>query len=251
MTVGKKLSLNFGGGMNTFYSDWNGAYSGSVGGSMTITAGAQTDLIVLDNLTVGKSATVNLGDSDSDNQALWIGTEELGGVSVLGSLKITGGSKKDDIELHRLYVGKSLTVQSGDGADVIEVNDSIVVGASLFDLGGGNDQLLLETVTSDQAGNLAAPASFGGLFKVKGGDGTDSVTLSADFDPTTYINFGSKLILQGARQRHLEHVGGQQLRRDRQRFRPGIVDRTGAAVTRRPGARPLNNVDGARTGTIA
>ncbi len=197
MTVGKNLSLAFGSGKNTFYSEWNGAYSGSVGGSMTITAGAQADLIVLDNLTVGKSATINLGDSDTDDQSLWVGTEELGGISILGSLKITGGSKKDDIELHRLYVGKSLTVQAGDGADVVQVNDSTVMGASLFDLGGGNDLLLMETVTSDQAGNLSAPAAFGGLLTVKGGDGADTITLSADFNPATYINFGSKLVLQG------------------------------------------------------
>ena len=178
MTVGKNLSVALGDGKNFFTSNWDTSLSGFVGGSLSYAGGAQTDDVILDNLTVSKSATIKLGDSDTADQRLSVGTEGSLGVSVLGSVSITGGSKKDEFDLHRMYVGKSLTVNSGGGDDVVQVNDSVIASASQFNLGGGADQLLIETVTSDFAGDLSAPTQFGGVVTVNGGDGNDVVTLS-------------------------------------------------------------------------
>jgi hypothetical protein len=116
---------------------------------------------------------------------------------VLGNVKVTGGSGSDIIVLRRMYVGNALSVLAGGGVDIVGLDDMDVAGATTIDLGAGVDTLRIETVSGDSGGNLDRPTTYGGTVTVKGGDGNDLVNLSDDSDASTFIHFGSRVILIG------------------------------------------------------
>ena len=126
-----------------------------------------------------------------------VGTKAPNGVSVFGSMKVTGGTSTDNVVLHRLYVGNALTVSTGAGVDMIGMDDVSVAATTLIDLGSGSDNLFLEMAAADSAGNLGSASTFGGTFTLKAGEGNDSVSLSNDLSLTTLAQFGGRVVLMG------------------------------------------------------
>jgi hypothetical protein len=192
--VGGHLTYRPGGGENFLTASDSGAHT--VGGNLTVRGGAGRDVVTLDRLTVGRDATLALGDG-AGTQAVTVGHNDAGGVRVFGSLKVTGGSAAEHISLRRLYVGNALTVATGAGNDTVELNDVDVAGPTTVSLGTGDDGLGVELTAADATGALAADTTFGGKFTVRGGAGTDVVNLSNDSDSTTFARFGAKVALSG------------------------------------------------------
>jgi hypothetical protein len=197
MLVGGSVIAALGEGTNSFDSNLLGAGVNSIGGGFTYTGGASGDGVSLDGTSIGRNVTVTLGESGGASQALNVGTKAPSGVTVFGSLKVTGGSRTDNVVLHRLYVGNALTVSTGAGVDTVGMDDVGVAGISLIDLGVGNDSLFLEMASADSAGNLGSPSTFGGVFTLKAGDGNDTVSLSNDASATTFAHFGDRVVLVG------------------------------------------------------
>jgi large repetitive protein len=119
-------------------------------------------------------------------------------VTVFGAVRVTAGAGDDEITLHRLYAGSSLTVTAGAGDDVVGIDDADVAGTTRIDLGAGDDDLRIEMATIDGGGSLTAPTTFGGTVAVVAGFGDDSVELSSDSPMNgTFIHFGARIALFG------------------------------------------------------
>jgi hypothetical protein len=103
----------------------------------------------------------------------------------------------NQITLHRLYVGKNLQITTGDQYDFVSINDTDIAGATSISLGGDNDRVEIEMLTSDFAGNLPGDSTFGGKFTLRAGSGHDLAYFSNDGDPNTIIRFGRKVSLFG------------------------------------------------------
>jgi hypothetical protein len=191
------VTLNLGAGDNSFDSNQQGIGTNSIAGKFTYTGGPNGDLVNLDAITIGKSMSVALGESNGSNQGLFAGLKSPAGVTVFGSAKVTSGSGNDGILFRRTYVGGTLTVKTGDGIDTVAIDDSNVAGAALIDLGAGDDLLQSEMLTGDGSGSLSNATTFGGTLTIKGGDGSDMVNLSDDGDATTFNQFGGRVMLIG------------------------------------------------------
>lgn len=191
------VSLNLGAGDNTFDSNQQGIGTNSIAGKFTYAGGPNGDLVNLDALTIGKTMTVALGESNGSSQGLFAGLKSPDGVTVFGSAKVTSGSGNDGVLFRRTYIGGTLTVKTGAGNDTVALDDTNVAGATLIDLGAGDDLLQSELLAGDGSGSLSNATTFGGTFTVKGGDGGDTVNLSSDGDATTLNQFGGRVILVG------------------------------------------------------
>jgi len=197
LLVGGSVVAALGEGTNSFDSNLLGSGVNSIGGGFTYTGGASGDGVSLDGISIGRNVTVTLGESGGASQALNVGTKSPGGVTIFGSLKVTGGAGADNVVLHRLYVGNALTLSTGAGVDMVGLDDVGVAGLSLIDLGTGNDSLFLEMASADTAGILGSPSTFGGAFTLKAGDGNDTVSLSNDASAATFAHFGDHVVLVG------------------------------------------------------
>jgi hypothetical protein len=195
--AGLNVTANLGEGTNSFTSNQLGVSTSAIAGGFNYTGGAGGDTVSLDGTTIGKNIAIALGASSGDPQAVNVGTHGPGGVQVLGSVKVNGGSGADVIVLRRMYVGNMLNVTTGGGVDIVGLDDMDVAGATTIDLGAGADTLLIESISGDAGGNLDRSTTFGGTFTVKGGDGNDTVNLSDDQSAGTFIHFGSRVVLMG------------------------------------------------------
>src|SRR5262245_48780328 len=178
LVEGGNFTAGLGGGHNSFQMQTPG--TSLVGGTFTYTGGAGLDEVSVDGTTVGRGLTVNLGGTDSVGQFFRAGAGGASAVTVFGPAKVTAGSGDDEITLHRLYAGSSLTVAAGWGEDVVGIDASDVAGTTRIDLGSGDDGLRIEMATLDGGGALNAPTTFGGTVAVLAGAGDDTVQLSSD-----------------------------------------------------------------------
>lgn len=198
LVEGGNFTASLGGGHNSFEMQTPGTSTNLVGGTFTYAGGAGLDQVSVDGTTVGRGLTVNLGGTDSVGQFFRAGAGGAGSVTVFGPAKVTAGSGDDEITLHRLYAGSSLTVAAGAGDDVVGIDDSDVAGTTRIDLGSGDDGLRIEMATIDGGGALNAPTTFGGTVAVLAGAGDDTVQLSSDSPMNgTFIHFGARIALTG------------------------------------------------------
>ena len=209
LSVGGNFAVLLGGGDNNFDLNNDGAGLCTIGGNVKYVGGAGTDDVDFQDATVGKNVLIALGQS-SDNYVTF-GGRNNGIVQVHGSLTITGGAMKDDMTFNRLFVGNALTIGTGAGDDTIWMDDLDVAGPTSVDLGGGMDQLFIETEDNDWHGDpLSAVTNFGGRFTIRAGAGDDTVNFSDDMDGTTFIRFGDKVSLfSGAGNDTLLNVGNE------------------------------------------
>jgi hypothetical protein len=182
LQVGGATTVNLGVGPNSFAATGSGS---TVGTNFTFTALAGTDAVTLDNLSVGRNLSVNLGDGQ--NQSF---TGGPGGLNVYGSMSVNATGGADTVSIRKGYIGWNFAVSVGAGADTVSLDDLAVAGASTIDLGGGNDVLNIETTAA-----ATAVTSFGSTVTIKAGDGDDTVNLSDDSDATTFVQFGGKVHL--------------------------------------------------------
>ncbi|HVK10346.1 MAG TPA: hypothetical protein VM597_16385 [Gemmataceae bacterium] len=182
LQVGGGVAANLGTGPNGFAATGAGS---TVGTTLTYAGQIGTDAVTLDNLSVGRNVSVNLGDGA--NQSF---TGGPGGLNVYGSLSVKAGSGADAVTIRKGYVGWNLSVNGGAGNDAVTLDDLAVAGLTTFDLGAGNDTLAVETTAA-----ATGVTSFGSTVTVKAGDGDDTVNLSDDSDATTLVRFGGKLHL--------------------------------------------------------
>ncbi|HKB02361.1 MAG TPA: hypothetical protein VKD90_09080 [Gemmataceae bacterium] len=198
LIVGGNFTAGLSAGDNVLDVDTPGTSINEVGGGFTYTGGGGRDEVALDGTTIGKALTVNLGETTTGGQFFRAGAGGAGAVTAFGAVKVTAGAGDDEITLHRLYAGTSLTVMSGAGDDQVGINDSDLAGPTRIDLGAGDDRLRIEMVAIDLGGALTAPTTFGGTLTVLGGAGDDTVDLSNDLPmAATFIHFGSRISLTG------------------------------------------------------
>jgi hypothetical protein len=197
ISTGTNLTVSLGNGSNTFDSDVGGLATNSVGGNFTYTGGTNGDVVNLDAITIARNLTVTLGENGGEGQVLFAGLKGPAGVTVFGNAKVTGGSGSEGILFRRTYVAGSLSVSTFGGTDTVTFDDTNVVGPTLIDLGAGNDLLQMELLTSDAAGQLSKPTTFGGTTTIQGSDGNDTVDLSSDTNATTLVHFGGKVSING------------------------------------------------------
>ena len=128
----------------------------------------------LDATTVGRNVTVSLGESFGSGVAAFsTGLHGSGDVTVYGNLKVTTGPTSDSVvQLARLYVGGGLTALGGAGRNQVSLDDVDVAGATLIDLGAGDDSLWVEQVTGNSGGPLGDASTFGGTFTFGAASGT-------------------------------------------------------------------------------
>lgn len=198
VTIGGDFSCSTNDGSN--YLDMNSFSTGTntIGGKFTYTGGKNVDQVYMDGTTIGKSAAIDLKDASANGQFLVVGNYMASGVRVFGHFGVKSGIGADKVDLARLDIGGSLTVDTGAGADIIYLNDVFVSYLTRINLGAGDDQLLIETALLDANNNsLGGFSRFGGAVTVLGGIGDDLLNISNDSDATTFVAFGSKLTIDG------------------------------------------------------
>jgi hypothetical protein len=152
MIVAGGFAAQLGGGQNYLNFSQFGGAANSIAGSLSYVGGPGRDQIYVDGTSIGLSARFVLGESSDNDQLLRIGHGDSDGVQVHRSLKVTASSSDDDIGLRRLYVGRDLSLNTGDGQDQVRIDDVEVNGVTAIDLGGGNDTLEIEMVATDGLG---------------------------------------------------------------------------------------------------
>jgi hypothetical protein len=182
LQVGGATTVNLVTGPNGFAATGAGS---TVGTNFTYTAQTGTDAVTLDNLSVGRNLSVNLGDGL--NQSFTGGPS---GLNVYGSMSVTTTGGADAVSIRKGYIGWNFSVNVGAGNDTVTLDDLSVAGLSTIDLGAGNDALNVETTAA-----AAGVTSFGSTATIKAGDGDDTVNLSDDSDATTFVRFGGKVHL--------------------------------------------------------
>jgi hypothetical protein len=199
LAVTGTMTVSPGNGENSFTSNLFGGGTNTIGGNFNYLGGVNGDAVSLDATTVGRNVSVALNESFGSGLAAFsTGLHGNGAVTVYGSLKVTTGPTSDSaVQLARLYVGGGLTVLGGAGRNQTWLDDVNVAGATLIDLGAGDDSLGVEQVVGNSGGPLGEASTFGGTFTFRGGLGDDHLTLAADGTPGLQIQFGGRAILTG------------------------------------------------------
>ncbi len=109
-------------------------------GTISITTGAQNDVIGLGGVTVDKDLTINSGilTSSVDDDVV-----ALVSVSVGGNLTVTTGGSQDVVAATDVDVLGSVRVDTGDGFDKVLVSNSSFASVVNISLGKGDDLLLI------------------------------------------------------------------------------------------------------------
>lgn len=195
VTTGGDLSLSLLDGSNYLNTNANTNADHRIGGNFSYKGGIHYDYLYLDGATIGKGVTVDLGKSDV-TQGFEMGNYIP--VTVLGSVKIVGGNKRDTVSLHRTFIGGKLSILTAAGNDAVEIDDVLVSGFTFIGLGDDWDTLDIETQLTDASGDLDGRTLFGGRLHVKADSGSDTITLGADdADAFTAVTFGDLVRLEG------------------------------------------------------
>src|SRR5262245_61813573 len=136
--------------------DYDGIWDTEVKGNVTFNHGPGAARTDFDGYTVSAPVIIrgHLTLTGSGPLDLDVGTrEEKTGLWVGKNLTITGGSQADLITAHRLTVNGTTRINTGDGDDVITIDDSVFRGpdprvapvAVEILTGAGNDSVAIET----------------------------------------------------------------------------------------------------------
>jgi hypothetical protein len=182
----------------------------TINGSLQLTGGAGNDTVVDSDLAVNRDVTIDLAGAPNDplnSNLVSTAADPATGtpatpLRVNGNFSYTGGSGVDELILSGYQVGGSMTLNLGDGNDVVDLGTiggllqaptiggdlSITGGNGNIDLNGAffGDTEVAALVSGNFTVNLGngndamtvanAP---GGLFSWTSGNGNDNVTLGA------------------------------------------------------------------------
>lgn len=131
VNIAGALSVSLGEGHNIAHFD------GVTAKYLTLIGGNGIDEIDLDNLTLGREATINARDGANK-----IDIDTLSARSLL----ISTGLGNDDIELEDVTVRKSLNIHDNYGDDTIQLEDITARTAGIYS-GAGNDTITVRDAT--------------------------------------------------------------------------------------------------------
>jgi hypothetical protein len=168
----------------------------AIGGSFRFTGIGGGDSVSLNNVTVERNVNLNLGASGALPQQVDIGATQVGDVHINGSLTIRGDVAITSIV--RTHVGGTFGLYLADSADVVAIDDTDFRGAAVIDLGGGGDNLSVDTQNNDAflGVPLANRTRFQSTLTVYGRDGADFVFLGTLLGGTG-VNIGGPVRLFG------------------------------------------------------
>jgi len=182
VSVGRNLDVNVGKGDNSVL-----VYGSNVGQGLRITGGTGADKVTLGDDWVGGLVTLNLGDgaktvSIDDNPDY-----SSYGSTLLGGLTLTTGNGPDSIQIggaNPVTFGGAVTLTTGNETgitgDSIFIDDSTFLNSLTIQCGDGNDVIAFETrITTAQKTTQIA-----GLLKVLAGAGNDQLDMGVAGDST-------------------------------------------------------------------
>jgi hypothetical protein len=200
---GGNLSASLGshGGVLFFETKALTAPAVTINGSLQLTGGAGNDTVVDSNLVVNKDVTINLDGAPNDplnSNLVSTGADPATGapappLRVNGNFSYTGGSGVDELILSGYQVGGSMTLNLGDGNDVVDLGTvggllpSPTIGGNL-NITGGNGDIDLNGAFF---GDTGITASVGGNINVNLGNGNDTVTVVNAPGGTLFWNSGN------------------------------------------------------------
>ena len=206
------VAINNGAGAN--HTDLVGADTLSVGGPISVTGGANDDLVHLGinsgNVSFG-AVTVTAGAGNNGVIVAGVTLNVLGNLTVTGgagadtvqvlatndamitgAVNVTAGAGQNTVEMHAdsghtLTLGKTLTFTSTSAAantNSVYLRDIKALGATAVTTGAGND-----TISIDDA-------MFNGTFTLKTGDGKDTVNIEQQAILTGHTMFNKAVVIQ-------------------------------------------------------
>lgn len=215
VVVGTNVSAALGNG-----NDKADITNSAIGGNLTVLAGAGDDSFFLDDTQVSGnvSASMSDGDDKADMQgALISGNTTVGlgngpgvgnlfyldangtastGSNLAGSLTIAGGSGSDAVRMGKtnpVQIGGVVSINLGDKADIVAINDTKFLNKVNIDFGNGVDALLIEQL------NTAANATtlFAKKLTATMGSGNDTVALGIPADAERKVFFSVMPAING------------------------------------------------------
>ena len=182
----------------------------TINGSLQLTGGAGNDTVVDSDLAVNRDVTIDLAGAPNDplnsNLVSTAADVSTGApatpLRVNGNFSYTGGSGVDELILSGYQVGGSMTLNLGDGNDVVDLGTvggllpAPTIGGDLSITGGNGDIDLNGAFFGDTEVAALVSGNFtvnlgngnntmtvgnapGGLFSWTSGNGNDNVTLGA------------------------------------------------------------------------
>jgi len=130
--------------------------------------GGGTFNVINDMFKADKNVTVDMG-AFSGLVSIGDGTTVA---DIGGNLAVKGGLGNDRATLTRVKVAGTTTINTGAGADTLEIESSEFVKAFSADLGNGDD-----TISIAQFAAAPAPVNFGAKTTILAGAGNDTLTL--------------------------------------------------------------------------
>ena len=196
VSLGGKLSLALGGGANTVDLGFSEMHK-----SVVVKGGAGIDGLELTDMWIGGSLIANLGNGDNE---VHIDTTADTPTSTVGSriggkLAITTGTGTDTIQFGTekpVIVGGAASFITGNepvGVDGVLIDDTAFLSTVLVDLGGGNDQLFLES--NGTADSLTV--TIAGKLTVLGRGGNDTVQFGITGFTSNEVHFAVQPTLNG------------------------------------------------------
>lgn len=183
--IGGKLKVLAGAGDDSFFLD-DTQVSGNVSASMS----DGDDKVDLQGALISGNTTVGLGNGPGVGNLFYLdanGTASTGS-NLAGSLTIAGGSGSDAVRMGKtkpVQIGGVVSINLGDKADVVAINDTKFLNKVNIDLGNGSDALLIEQL------NTAANATtlFAKKLTAMMGSGNDTVALGMPADAARKVLF--------------------------------------------------------------
>ena len=172
----QSLKILTGSGVGAVLFDSLGDWT--IAGNLTFTGGGHLDSLIKAPsapLNVTGNVTIALGNSSASTPQVidFDSSSPATGVTVGGKLTVRGGDQVDNIRLFNVQVTGATLLDLGDGNDVMLI-DFVRFGAATFQLGGGDDSVELESTNNGSA------TTFAGAFTFLGGSGNDLLSVGID-----------------------------------------------------------------------
>jgi hypothetical protein len=181
---------------------YDGMWDTDVKGNVTLDHGSGTATTRFDGYSLALPTRIrgNLTIRGTGEAFIAIGQSLNHGLSVGKNLNLITGDLNDFIESYLLKVGLTTTIQTGGGADTIDIDDSVFLGplpsvkplAFLLDTGSGND-----IVNIDTADGWPAATVFGRAARIDLGSDDDTLTLGEAFDADRRVEHKKKITFRG------------------------------------------------------
>ncbi len=168
-----RVSINAGDGDNSLITGERST-TVTLGRSLSFVGGDGIDLIILDETTITGAVRLNLGDG---NNAVY-----------------TGYDLADNAANGDVILGNSLSINSGEDGDIINLDNLDVASFARFRLGNGNNDVQIAPADNG-GGALNNPVAIGRFLRMDLGSGNDGIFIG-DANTTT---IGGNLVMYAGR----------------------------------------------------